>query len=62
MATLSACQWDDRIKEFYQRLVSKNKPKKLAITACMRKFIVIINARVKELRIFNHFFDFLACI
>jgi transposase len=62
MATLSACQWDDRIKEFYQRLVSKNKPKKLAITACMRKFIVIINARVKELRIFNHFFDFLTCI
>jgi len=28
----------------------------------MRKFIVIINARVKELRIFNHFFDFLTCI
>ena len=61
MATLSACQWDERIKEFYQRLVSHNKPKKLAITACMRKFIVIINARMKELRIFNHLFDFWAC-
>ena len=61
MATLSACQWDERIKEFYQNLLAKNKVKKLALTACMRKFIVIINAKLKELRIFNHMFQFWAC-
>ncbi len=31
-----------------KRLIRKGKPKKVAITACMRKFIVILNAMVRR--------------
>ncbi len=31
-----------------KRLIRKGKPKKVAITACMRKFIVILNAMVRD--------------
>ncbi len=31
-----------------KRLIRKGKPKKVAITACMRKFIVILNAMVRN--------------
>jgi transposase len=36
------------IKEFYQRLLDKGKLKKVAITACMRKLLVILNTMVKS--------------
>ena len=48
MATLSATLCNPVIKEFYQRLVAKGKHKKVALTACMRKFIVILNAMVRD--------------
>jgi transposase len=48
MATLSATMWNSFIKDFYQRLVEQGKHKKIAITACMRKFIVILNAMVRD--------------
>ena len=35
------------IKAFYQRLVAKGKLKKVALTACMRKLLVILNTMVK---------------
>lgn len=60
MATLNACFHNPQIKEFYQRLVEKGKEKKVAITACMRKFIVIINAKVKEFLFFQDFFTLIA--
>ena len=47
MATLSAIRHNPVIKEFYQRLVDKGKLKKVALTACMRKLLVIINTMVK---------------
>lgn len=58
MATLSACFNNDVIKNFYERLVKAGKNKKLAIAACMRKFITIINAQLKELLVFDHLFKF----
>ncbi len=48
MATLSATQCNPVIKAFYQKLVAKGKHKKVAITACMRKFITILNAMVRD--------------
>lgn len=48
MATLSAIQCNPVIKAFYKQLVAQGKHKKIAITACMRKFIVILNAMVRD--------------
>lgn len=48
MATLVATRWNDHIKRFYQKLLAKGKPKKLALVACMRKLLTILNAMVKN--------------
>lgn len=48
MATLSATQCNPVIRQFYQRLVAMGKHKKVAITACMRKFIIILNAMLRD--------------
>jgi len=48
MATLVAVRWNDHIKRFYQSLVAKGKPKKLALVACMRKLLTILNAMIKN--------------
>ena len=48
MATLSATRFNPVIKEFYLRLLAKHKPFKVAITACMRKLLVIINVMLRD--------------
>ena len=48
MATFTALRFNPVIKEFYQRLVAKGKPYKVAITACMRKLLSIINLMVRN--------------
>lgn len=48
MATLVATRYNDRIKAFYQRLVSTGKPKKVALVAAMRKLLSILNTLVKN--------------
>ena len=48
MATLSATLCNPAIKSFYRRLVAQGKHKKVAITACMRKFITILNAMIRD--------------
>lgn len=48
MATLSALRCNPVIKAFYRKLVMQGKHKKVAITACMRKFITILNTMVKN--------------
>ena len=47
MATLSAIRHNPVIKKFYQRLLAKGKVKKVALTACMRKLLVILNTMIK---------------
>jgi hypothetical protein len=47
MATLTAIRSNRKIKEFYKKLVSKGKKKKVALVACMRKFLVCLNAMLK---------------
>ena len=48
MATLVAVRHNPVLKQFYSRLCRAGKPKKVALTACMRKLIVILNAMVKH--------------
>lgn len=48
MATLSAIRHNPIIREFFRRLVSNGKHKKVALVACMRKFIIHLNAVLKE--------------
>ena len=48
MATLSATQCNPVIKAFYKKLVAQGKHRKVALTACMRKFIIILNTMVKN--------------
>ncbi len=48
MATLVASRSNPVIKAFYERLCQKGKPKKVALTACMHKLLIILNAMVKS--------------
>jgi len=48
MAALSAIRRNPVIKAFYQRLVAKGKPFKVAITACVRKLLSILNTMVHK--------------
>lgn len=48
MATLSAITCNPIIKAFYRQLVAQGKHKKVALTACMRKFITMLNAMVRD--------------
>lgn len=53
MATVSAIRHNLVIKVFYNRLVDAGKPPKVAITACMRKILIILNAMMKNRTYWN---------
>ncbi len=53
MAALVASRHNPVIKEFYQRLRQAGKPPKVALTACMRKLLVILNAMLKNRTYWN---------
>lgn len=55
MAALSATKCNPVVKAFYQRLVAAGKEKKVALTACMRKLLMILNAMVKQQRKWQDF-------
>lgn len=48
MATLSAVRWDPAMKAHYQQLRARGKLAKVALVACMRKLLGIVNARRRE--------------
>ena len=48
MGALVASRHNPVIRDFYQRLLALGKPKKLALTACMRKLLVILNVMLKQ--------------
>jgi len=50
MAALSASRINPKIKSLYERLKSSGKPHKVALVACMRKLLVIVNAMFRENR------------
>jgi transposase len=48
MAALVATRFNPILKAFYQRLLANGKPKKLALTAVMRKLVVLLNHLIKN--------------
>ena len=48
MATLVAVRFNPPIKAFYERLLEKGKLKKVALTACMHKLLIFLNAMMKN--------------
>ena len=48
MGAMVASRFNPVIRDFYQRLLAAGKPKKVALTACMRKLLVILNAMLKS--------------
>lgn len=53
MATLVATRCNPVVRAFYLRLCEAGKPKKVALTACMRKLLCILNAMIKHRRPWN---------
>ena len=48
LSDTSIRRFEPLIRDFYQRLLSKGKPYKVAVTACMRKLLTILNARMRD--------------
>lgn len=48
MAALVASRWNPVLKHLYQRLLAAGKAKKVALVACMRKLLTILNAMVRD--------------
>jgi transposase len=48
MSTLVATRYNPLIKRQYQELLRRGKVKKVALTACMRKFLTILNAMMRD--------------
>ena len=48
MATLSAVRWDPILRAYYQQLRARGKLAKVALVACMRKLLTIVNARRRD--------------
>ena len=48
MGALAASRYNPVIRAFYLRLLSSGKPRKVALTACMRKLLVILNSMLKR--------------
>ena len=46
--TLVATRHNPRINVFYERLLAAGKVKKVALTACMHKFLTILNVMLKH--------------
>jgi transposase len=48
MAALSGIRYNPVLKAFYDRLIAKGKLPKVALTACMRKLLTILNAIIRD--------------
>ena len=53
MPTLVAIRPNVRIRAFYQRLLAEGKEEMVAVTACTRKILVMLNAMVKNQTAWN---------
>lgn len=47
MATLAAIRWNPVLKAHYTQLTTRGRPKKVAIIACMRRLLTILNAIIR---------------
>lgn len=48
MAALAASRFNPVLRAFYQRLLAAGKPRKLALVACMRKLLTVLNAIIRD--------------
>ncbi|MEE9251004.1 MAG: IS110 family transposase [Alphaproteobacteria bacterium] len=53
MATLSAIRWNPILRDHYRQLVARGKAKKVALVACMRRLIGILNAILRDQKTWN---------
>jgi transposase len=49
MAALAATKYNPVIRTFYESLLRRGKEKKVALTACMRRLLVILNAMIRKM-------------
>jgi len=54
MATLVATRYNPVIREYYQRLCAAGKHRKVALVACMRKLLTMLNTMSKHHTVWNH--------
>ena len=47
MAATVAMRFNPVIHAFYEQLLARGKPKKVALVACMRKLLIILNAMIR---------------
>ena len=48
MAALAATRWNPVIRAAYRRLVARGRPKKVALVACLRRLLTILNAILRD--------------
>jgi len=48
MAALCGRRWNPQLRRFYERLRAAGKPKKVALIACARKLLTILNAMLRD--------------
>ena len=48
MAALCGRRWNPQLRQFYDRLIARGKPKKVALIACARKLLTILNAMARD--------------
>ncbi len=53
MATVVACRFNETLKAVHDRLVANGKPEKVALVACMRKLLTILNAMARDSKDWN---------
>lgn len=56
MAALTGITWNKRLRDMYERLTAAGKPFKVAMVACMRKLLVILNAMMRQNRTYQELF------
>ena len=54
MGALVGTRCNPVIRAFYRRLLAAGKPKKVALTACMRKLLIILNAMMRTNTTWHH--------
>jgi len=48
LAALCGRRWNPQLRRFYERLLAAGKPKKVALIACARKLLTILNAMLRD--------------
>ncbi len=54
MSALAATRFNPTIRAFYERLRAAGKLPKVALVACMRKLLTVLNAMLRDTTPWNH--------